>query len=103
MYESPYFSIALKMSDDSWTTLEHKIPESNKSVSWICRVPLLPVPATATKASGELCAYCATNERDEVLSLRNLSPRWCPASKILNRIWTTHNPTATLLEHALLA
>ena len=29
---SPYFSIALKMHCDSWTTLEHKTPESNKSV-----------------------------------------------------------------------
>ena len=46
----------------------------------ICGILLdMPCPAFAcpghrNESVGELCAYCATNERDEVLSLRNLSP-----------------------------
>jgi hypothetical protein len=32
LLEALIFSIALKMSDASWTAKEHKTPESNKSV-----------------------------------------------------------------------
>jgi hypothetical protein len=39
---SPYFSIILKVSHDSQTTLEHKTPESNKSVA-IKEVPKMVV------------------------------------------------------------
>ena len=46
----------------------------------ICGILLdMPCPAFAcpghrNESVGELCAYCATHERDEVLSLRHLSP-----------------------------
>ena len=36
--------------------------------------PALACPGHRNERVGELCAYCATNERDEVLSLRHLSP-----------------------------
>jgi hypothetical protein len=46
----------------------------------ICGILLdIPCPAFAcpghrNESVGEICAYCATNEREEVLTLRNLSP-----------------------------
>ena len=36
--------------------------------------PAFACPGHLNERVGELCAYCATNERDEVLSLRHLSP-----------------------------
>jgi hypothetical protein len=36
--------------------------------------PAFACPGHRNESVGELCAYWATNERDEVLSLRNLSP-----------------------------
>ena len=92
---SPSFSMAFKMSDDSRTTLEHKTPESNKSVSWIGRVSLLPVPATATKAS-ERCARIV-RPTNGMRSFRCgiFPPRLCPASKILTRIWTMNKRIRT--------
>jgi hypothetical protein len=35
--------------------------------------PALACPGHRNESVGEMCAYCATNERDEVLALRTLS------------------------------
>src|SRR5262245_34575290 len=67
--------------------------------SWICRVPLLPVPATATKASESCARIVRPTNWMRGVHCGIFPPRLCPASKILNLIWTTNKRIRTSGRH----
>ena len=52
--------------------MEKKCAICNILLDVLC--PALGCPGHHNESVGDVCAYCATNEREEVLLLRNLSP-----------------------------